>query len=168
MSATVSARQAATLCNVSGTTVLRWIASGRLPATQVDGAYQIAVADLEAFQRRRLAQGATHTEPAVEPVAPPVVQHVAPSVAPSTDDPGLVEMVRLIRDLNQQVMELSGRLGWMSKELELERERSRDLERQVKLLSAPSSHSSKIDDPAPSGNGLQMADPAPTSTAHLS
>ena len=49
---------------------------------------------------------------------------------------GIDSLVTLVRDLNQQVMELSGRLGWMSKELQLERERSRDLEQQVKQLAA--------------------------------
>ncbi len=62
-------RQAATLCNVSLTSVQRWIAAGKLRANMVDGTYQISVADLEPFRRRHGATVQPDTGATVAPLA---------------------------------------------------------------------------------------------------
>lgn len=51
-----------------------------------------------------------------------------------TNDPGTVELVRLVRDLNQQLIEVSGRCGWLQAQLE-------ESQNQVRLLSAPAADS---------------------------
>jgi hypothetical protein len=66
------------------------------------------------------------------PGTPTLAQTVAPTVAPGSaePEPGLVEMVRLVDKLSQQVLELSGRVGYLQSEL-----RQRD--EQLKALQAP-------------------------------
>ncbi len=69
MGATFSARQAATYCGVTETSVRRWIASGRLPATLEDGVFRIKEEDLLPFHNRHKGQVATGDAPPDAPVA---------------------------------------------------------------------------------------------------
>ena len=136
MGATVSARQAATLCNVSGTTVQRWTTSGRLRAALVDGAYQIAVEDLAPFQARHRATRAPVTGVTVEAdaasntVAPPNVQINVQRVAPEASDPGIADLVRLVRERAERLEKYAGQIGYLQA-------RVQDLEQEIRLLKAP-------------------------------
>ena len=140
MSATVSARQAATLCNVSGTTVQRWIASGRLRAALVDGAYRIAVEDLAPFQARHRATGAPDTGATVQAdtptdtVAPPDVQINVQRVAPEASDPSVAELVSLVREQAERLEKYAGQIGFLQA-------RVQELERENLLLKEPIPHS---------------------------
>ncbi len=159
MGATVSARQAATLCNVSGTTVQRWIASGRLHATLVDGAYRIAVEDLAPFQAGHRATGAPDTGAAVQAntppdtVAPPERQINVRRVAPEAGDPGVAELVCLVREQAERLEKYAGQIGFLQA-------RVQDLEREIRLLSAPAAESINLTDLPP--------DPAPAPTPNPS
>ena len=184
----VPASVAAHLSGVDPRTIRRWAARGQIP---VKPSPRGRLVDLVAV--RRLAgvlsgiadsladTHVTITRIVADPAdsADPMADHADPILEGDHDlsasgsasdprDPTAEAFIRHIAQLEQTILELSGRLGWMSKELELERERSRDLEQQVKLLSAPTIKDLKSDDPTPTNNGYKSPDPAPTSTAHRS
>lgn len=100
MSDVLSAEEAAHRCGVSSKTVRRWIESGRLKADKVGRSFRIDVSDLAPF--------IGHSEP--RPVS---------TVDTGQDSPDRFgELVRLVRDQQQTIMELSGRCGYYQAEVE--------------------------------------------------
>ena len=124
MGATFSARQAATYCGVTETSVRRWIASGRLPAALEDGVFRIREEDLLPFHDRHKAQVATGDAP----VADTSQQGAPPSATQGA--PSLDSLVALIERQQQTIMELSGRLGFYQAKLQ-------DAEARILELEAP-------------------------------
>jgi excisionase family DNA binding protein len=124
---TVTIAQAAQLLRVSVPTVRRKIKQGVLPATKVEGPngpeYRVT-----------LEQGADHatllTPPADHPANGHRAQRQGDRHEQGDDRVDLSTLVALVRDLQQQNLELAGRVGFYQNEIE-------HLRSELKALQAP-------------------------------
>ncbi len=149
MGEALSARQAAIYCGVAQTTVRRWLASGRLPATLKDGMYQIDPADLDAFMAHHGAHRGETGAPDGEPDGEQGARHPEPEGAPWQV---MADLVAQNERLHREVVELSGRCGFYQA-------RVQTLEEQVRQLSAPAA-----DSLSPIGD-IPASEPMPTDQA---
>jgi excisionase family DNA binding protein len=134
MSAYMSARQAAAWCGVSEKTVRRWIASGKLPAEKVDGAFRVAADTLHQLRARGNGHAAHPPNPHADIAADSRTDNAAgPDMsAPQGADPAAVEaahLAALVAQLHRENVELAGRVGFYQARIQ-------DLEGRVKLLTA--------------------------------
>ena len=166
----VTVAQAADLTGAQPRTIRRWISRGRLAVRTGPHGRLVELAAVERLVAERLDGDPIIADTLTGParIVTDTDHGQGRTAIRNGPDHDLGELVGLIERQQQTILELSGRLGWMSKELELERERSRDLEQQVKLLSAPTYNSFKSDDPVPTSTIVDTPDPASTSTAHRS
>jgi excisionase family DNA binding protein len=137
MAATLSARAVAARCGVSERTLRRWIVDGRLPAVKVDGAFQVAAADLEMLNGRAPRHAAPDAEGGAPHAAAPrhaAANGAANGAAPPADTPQRDETVLTllaeVRRLNDERAELYGRLGYFQAQLE-------QAQTTIKALEAP-------------------------------
>jgi excisionase family DNA binding protein len=124
MSDYLSVRQAAAECGVAERTVRRWIMSGRLPAIHASREIRVQRADLEALERGEPGMsGPIRMEPGAESdLSGQEDGQVRTGPRPASDTPDMVEALHLIEKLQQQNMELAGRVGYLQAELQIARE----------------------------------------------
>jgi len=113
MAAYMSARQAAAYCGVSEKTVRRWIASGKLAAQRDGASFRIAADSLYALQARGNGHAADTPRPHVDMAADSrAAGAAAPDMSASTAAAEAAHLAALVRDLQQQNVELAGRVGF--------------------------------------------------------
>ena len=119
MSAYLSAKEAAAVAGVSERTVRRWLASGQLKAVRRGRAFAISHEALAAISGLDHGQGGHPSDSGQRS-------------GRTADDNGraadTAELVALIREQQQTILELSGRVGYFQAQLEQARETIRALE----------------------------------------
>jgi hypothetical protein len=125
MSDLLSVQQAAARCGVAERTVRRWITSGRLQSDTGPRGALIAPGNLEPFLRR---VGHVHEKVRTATAAETDSPDAVPGGPDATSD--MSEALRLIEKLQQQNMELAGRVGYYQAQLD----QARDT---IKMLEAP-------------------------------
>jgi excisionase family DNA binding protein len=95
-------------------TVRRWIASGRLRAVRRGRVYRIDPSDLAPFMEQDGTEDGEHSGPSGQdaPGAPGIPGMERPEVS------GLIEALRLVEKLQQQNLELAGRVGFYQAQVE--------------------------------------------------
>jgi excisionase family DNA binding protein len=130
----LSARDAAARCGVSERTVRRWIVKGRLPADRDGREFRIASEALAPFIGHAADNGQDAAASSDMSAASP--QH---SAALSADV--AAELLHLVDKLQQQNLELAGRVGYYQAENE-------QLRTTLKALQAPQPEPSSEEPPA--------------------
>jgi excisionase family DNA binding protein len=182
MSAQVSAAHAARLYGRSEKTVRRWIASGRLPAEKIGGAYSVDLADLAqlvgALSAPTSAQGPdTVSAPGADPDVRTDVDDVHPAarssalaqadalalLIQSTLTPIVAPLVAEIAASRQTIerqaetiRQQAERLGLQRAELVIQRSELTSLRDEIESLTAPEAPKSTLD----ASTGAQSAGPA--------
>lgn len=123
----LSAREAADYCGCSERAVRKWIAQGKLVAIKRGGTFRIATADLEPFRRNPGRNAAEQTAPS-ERSADRNGTEQAERSDRSADQGAAAELGRLVRDQQQTIMELAGRVGFLQSELQATQEQLRALQ----------------------------------------
>jgi excisionase family DNA binding protein len=116
----MSVQQAAAHCGVAERTVRRWIASGRLKSVNARRGVRVARADLEAFTISEPGESG-HVPDGPDTLSDTSDGHdgqARPGPTPESDTPGIVEALRLVEKLQQQNLELAGRVGYYQAQLE--------------------------------------------------
>ncbi len=154
----VPASVAAHLSGVDPRTIRRWASSGQIPVTP---SARGRLVDLVAV--RRLAGIADPITVMTADIARIVEDPPDPvredardvSVDGSDADPGIGELVRHIAGLEQTILELSGRCGWLQAQLEASTSRIRELEAPKATPAEPADQagSETTNHLAPSTNG---------------
>jgi excisionase family DNA binding protein len=112
----LSARLAAARCGVSEKTVRRWIKSGRLTADRDGRDFRVDIGALEAAVAQRRGQAADNGHGAAS-IADTAVRLSGLADTHAADNAAAVELVRLVEKLQQQNLELAGRVGYLQAEL---------------------------------------------------
>jgi excisionase family DNA binding protein len=99
MGAYLSARESADYCGVSEKTIRNWIAAGKLSAEKSAGTFRIAQDDLDT-----LRSGSPHPPRQVESASAEVRAEGSPHRAESAETTGIVELVMLVRALQEQLI----------------------------------------------------------------
>ncbi len=118
--------QAAQIIGKSALTVRRAVKSGKLKSCLVDGKYLISQADLPTILPKN------HPLPLADNAGPLTYEPTNHAPSPVWRDI-LADKDRRIEELNDKLISASGRLGWLQRELEGQKE-------QVKLLTAGQTH----------------------------
>ena len=147
MGAYLSARQAAAYCGVNEKTVRRWIASGRLSAVHEDGAFRIAAVDLGPFAAGRRTPAAVIVDRDAAAPRPSADTGAAKAAAPPPHE--AAHLAELVKQLHRENVEQAGRCGFLQA-------RVQELERENRLLRAPTQKDSEAPDPAPAVAGLSF------------
>jgi excisionase family DNA binding protein len=117
VSAFLSVREAAVMAGVSERTIRRWLRSGQVRAVKRGGSYRIRPNALAAMI------GHDGTEEADDGVDSPPAAGIDASDTADVATTGVAELTRLVRDLQQQNLELAGRVGYFQAENAQLRER---------------------------------------------
>jgi excisionase family DNA binding protein len=113
----LSVREAAVTAGVSERTIRRWLRSGQVRAAKRGGSYRIRPNALTAMIGR---DGTEEVDAGADAAAATVIDTSDTAAAAMS---GVSELTRLVRDLQQQNLELAGRVGYFQAENAQLRER---------------------------------------------